>query len=226
LVIPELLEGIGVGQIGAHCFDVWDHTLHVTDACPSDNPVVRSAGLLHDIGKPASLCTDKHGLVAFHGHEHKSARMAERILRRLKFPNLHIEKTVHLIEVHMLHYESVFTDAAVRRLLRKVGTENFSDFLALKKADAYGKDAVMPGPEYDAELLHRVNVIRNEGHALSLKDLAVNGKDLMEAGIPAGQKLGQVLDLLLDAVTDDPGMNEKTVLLNLAQNIYKEKFFG
>ena len=215
---------------GYHIFDVMDHNLYACDGAPANKPLVRLAALFHDIGKPASR-TEKieEGLKIFnfYNHEVYSEKMAKAIMTRLKFSNAEIDHVCHLILHHMFHYESVWSDAAVRRFLVKVGSENINDLVDLRLSDMYGKynEPVRIHDTASCQLLielqERIKKIEENKNALSLKDLAVNGKDLIAAGIPAGKQLGIILNELFETVLEDPEMNTKEKLLEIVDKSYK-----
>ena len=123
----------------------------------------------------------------------------------------------------MFYYTPDWTDAAVRRFLVKVGSENIPDLIDLRLADMYGKYN-QPVRLHDSaacdsliEFQDRIKVIEEKNQALSLKDLAINGKDLIAIGIPAGKQLGAILNELFEAVLEDPTLNEKEKLLEIAK---------
>ncbi len=231
IFIPELMTCRGCIQSddrGYHIFDVMDHNFYACDGAPREKPLVRIAALFHDIGKPKSKTqTLENGLTIFHffNHEKYSEQMTREIMTRLKFSNKEIDHVCHLVLNHMFYYESNWTNAAVRRFLVKVGSENIEDLIDLRLADMYGKynEPVRIHDTKSCELLielqDRIKKIEEEKSALSLKDLAVNGKDLIAAGIPAGKKLGIILNQLLDCVLEDPTMNDKEKLLKVALNL-------
>lgn len=213
---------------GYHIFDVMDHNLYACDGAPKEKTLVRIAALFHDIGKPASK-TEKSDngftIYNFYNHERFSAQITRKILINLKFSNADTERVCHLIENHMFHYESNWTDAAIRRFLVKVGYENVEDLIDLRLADMYGKynEPVRlhdsPACDLLIEFQERIEKVHNENNALSLKDLAVNGKDLIQAGIPAGKMLGNILNELFESVLEDPSLNTKEKLLEIASKI-------
>ena len=215
---------------GYHIFDVMDHNIYACDGAPKDKPLLRLAALLHDSGKPASR-TERHEngmtIFNFYNHEKYSVEIARKLMTRLKFSNAEIDYVCHLIENHMFHYESCWSNAAVRRFIVKVGLDSFDDLIDLRLADMYGKynaDVRLhdsAGCAKLEELTDRVKEISQENCALSLKDLKVNGRDLITEGIPAGKKLGQILNELFQTVLDDPGMNDREKLINLAKNLAK-----
>ena len=223
LFIPELMECRGIGQGSYHHFDVLDHSFLVCNACPAgmEHIHIRLAGLFHDIGKPAARKEAADGSCTFYRHEAISEKMTRSIMRRLKYSNAEIEKTAHLVAEHMFHYDPSWTDAAVRRFIVRVGKENIDDLFALRKADVFGLTGTYAEPNFLVEFTARIDTLLKEDGAYSLKDLAVNGKDLMAIGIPAGKCLGLVLHDLLETVLDDPAQNTKEALLPIAAALYE-----
>ena len=223
ILFPELEACRGIEQKGAHAFDVFTHSLLCCDAAPKDNPRVRWAALLHDIGKPLAKAETSEGETIFHRHEQLSAALSGKILRRLRFPVTFEKKVTHLVLHHMFHYEDCWTDAAVRRFVRKVGKENLEDFFTLREADGWATAGNPPDRRPLTEFRERIARVLSQDAPLSLKDLAVNGNDLSEAGIPKGPVMGTVLEFLLETVLDDPSMNEREKLLTLAKNFYQTR---
>ncbi len=235
--IPELADCRGCEQAdmrGFHEFDVLDHNLYACDGAPRENEIVRLAALFHDIGKKEAKVIEKLEYpkgsgcfveqIHFHGHERYSSKTTKEILIRLKFPNSVINQVTHLIEQHMFFFEENWSDAAVRRFLVRVKPECVEDLFSLRIADIYGMHRYKVDPMNDGVqklfiLRERIRKIQSRQTALSLKDLAVNGNDLINAGIPAGKKLGFILNELFQCVLDDPEMNEKEKLLTVARNI-------
>jgi len=156
----------------------------------------------------------------FHHHEEISADLAAAILRRLKYSNAVAKSVVNLIRNHMFSYKPEWTDAAVRRFLRRVGVDCLEDLFALRIADGYGMRRQIPGDRDISDLRRRIDMIIQKEQAFSIKDLAVNGSDLADAGIPKGPDMGKVLDFLLETVIDDPSQNEKSCLIPLAVKFY------
>lgn len=234
IFIPEFTVCRGCIQSddrGYHIFDVMDHNLYACDGAPAAKPLVRLAALFHDIGKPASRTetTSPEGLKVFHffNHEAESEKLARKIMIRLKFSNADTDHVCHLVKNHMFYYTPDWTDAAVRRFLVKVGSENIPDLIDLRFADMYGKYN-QPVRLHDSaacdsliELQDRIKAIEEKNQALSLKDLAINGKDLIALGIPAGKQLGVILNDLFEAVLEDPGLNEKEKLIEMAKKNHK-----
>ena len=223
-IIPELVEGIGVQQRAGHVFDVFDHSLHACDVLPSDRIELRFAALLHDIGKPRSLAIRDDGERTFHGHDQLSAEIADAILERLRFSNEFRKRVVNLVRHHMFDYTTDTTDAAVRRLLRRVGPENIQDLIDLRQADRIAVRGNREDAGQWAALIRRhVAEIQDRDDALAVSDLLVNGTDLIALGIPPGPLIGVVLEFLLETVIDDPGLNTRERLLEIADRYYRTR---
>ena len=234
-LIPELAACRGVKQdrihgCGFHRFDVLDHTLLACDFAarqaletPDEfTQTVRClAALYHDIGKPVTAHIDEDGIRTFYRHEKESAALAQNILQRFRYPNMVTVTVCHLIEEHMFHYDEGWTDAAVKRFIVRVGEESLADLFALRRADAYGLAGKEPPPDFLLPLQERIEEILKRNSALSLKDLAINGKDLIAAGIPPGKHMGIILSELLETVLDDPSLNTREKLFEIAGKINK-----
>jgi len=227
LILPELSEGVGVLQRELHCFDVFEHLLYSCDAASPDNLAVRLAALLHDIGKPRALKEDAGGGLLFHGHEDISAQMAEQIARRLKLPGQMIKRVVQLVRQHMFHYEEQWSDAAVRRFLLRVGETNLPDLLALRRADQIGRCNRQDISPALIAFEKRLESHQAQEKAIGMKDLQVDGQDIMEAlGIGPGPKIGAILGCLLESVLDDPSLNQRQTLLEIARRFYRERLMS
>ncbi len=233
IFIPELLDGRNCIQgdfRGFHEFDVLDHLFYACDGAPKEKPLVRLAALFHDIGKPESkriIESPSGQQYTFYNHEIISERISRKIMMRLKFSNAEIEEVCHLVKNHMFNYESIWTDAAVRRFLVKIKPENLENLFDLRLADIYGMhNCPVEGKNSQTikllnELSDRIKLEMEKENALSMKSLAVNGKDLIIAGIPAGKELGKVLQELFETVLEDPKQNKKEILIEIAKNIYR-----
>ena len=227
IFIPELLAGRGCvqsDQRGFHDFDVLDHLYYACDGAPCEKSNVRLAALFHDVGKPAAKKLID-GNITFYNHERIGSKLTQQILTRLKYPNAVIDDVCHLINEHMFNYESNWTVPAVRRFIIRVGQEHLEDLFDLRLADMYGMHNQPIEYKYSAainllvELKDRIAVELEKNNALSLKDLAINGNDLIAAGFEKGKKLGLILNYLLDCVIEDPGMNTKDKLLEVASSL-------
>ncbi|MBQ4379082.1 MAG: HD domain-containing protein [Treponema sp.] len=237
IFIPELAVCRNCSQKDArsfHVFDVLDHNLYACDGAPKEKLTIRLSALFHDIGKVKARTVEKREIpegsgnqfeiIHFYRHEIYSSEIVRPLLTRLKFPNSIIESVSHLVENHMFHFQEDWSDAAIRRFIVKVGKEYLEDIFDLRLADMYGKYRKKPEPGSEGikqlvMLKDRIKEILEKETALSLKDLAVNGNDLIKAGIPAGKRLGVILNELFQCVLDDPEMNEKEKLLEVARNL-------
>jgi poly(A) polymerase/tRNA nucleotidyltransferase (CCA-adding enzyme) len=215
VICPELEIAKETPQDKAVAQNVFEHSLATLDATPVDDLVLRLAGLFHDIGKPATFA-DGH----FHQHEFVGEAKARDILRRWRFDKETVTRVTHLIRNHMFWYQSEWTPSAVRRFIRKVGLENIPALFALRKADNIGSGARSPRMYALEALWERVQEEIRAASAFSLKDLAIDGNDVMtELGIPPGPRVGRILDELFEQVTDDPKLNTRENLLELAREI-------
>lgn len=213
LVLPELEEGVGVGQNKHHIYTVFEHNVRALEYSAKQNYdlIVRIASVLHDVGKPAT----KHGDgpdSTFYGHQVVGEKMVLKILDRLHFPKELTEKVALLVREHMFVYDpETVTDAGARRLVRRVGKENLEDLFKLREADRIGSGVPKAQPYRLRHLKFRIEKVMND--PISAKMLKVNGEDVMrEAGIQPGPKIGYILAVLLEEVLDDPALNVKETL--------------
>ena len=217
VILPELDRCMETPQNHPHhCYTVGEHILHSLWGVPAVKDM-RLAMLLHDIGKPRTLETDSQGITHFHGHPAVSARMAEEILRRLKLDNDTIITVRRLVEFHDYGNNVPPTPAIVRRAMNRIGEDIFAKLLIIKRAD------IMAESEYRRrEKLELVDAWDREyrgivarGQCISLKNLAVSGKDLIAAGVKPGPELGAILQQMLDHVLEVPEDNTREKLLTI-----------
>ncbi len=176
---------------------------------------LRWAALLHDIGKPHTR-TYKDGRWRFWGHEKVGADLAQKILVRLKMPKALQKKVLLLIRNHMFAIDPRFSDGTLRRLIRKVGTDNILDLLELRRADIIATSARfdLAWPAYSL-FAGRIKSLLEEDGVFTNKDLAICGHDVMALlGIPPGPQVGRILSTALDWVTTDPRRNTKEQIIN------------
>jgi tRNA nucleotidyltransferase (CCA-adding enzyme) len=215
IVLPELAECAGVTQNRFHAHDVFEHCLLAADAAPRNNLPVRLAALLHDIAKPDTK-EERDGDFTFYAHQVIGARKVDRILRRLRYSNEQRQQITHLVYNHMFFYEPHWTDSAVRRFVRTVGMDSIPDLIALRIADMSGNSRKSGSTAPLEALLDRVDDVIAKDTALSVKDLVIGGRELMELGVPEGPGIGRIMRALLEIVLDEPEANERERLLELA----------
>lgn len=210
-VIPELGPMIGFDQRSPHhAYDLFTHTAHVVEGVPPDL-TLRWAALLHDVGKIPSFTIDGAGRGHFYGHAQVGAEMADGILRRLKAPTALREEAVTLIRNHM---ERRLTKKSLRRLVSGLGFPMALSLLHLQEADMGSKGTGEAEEENVFPILYALlEEIRQEDTCLTVKDLAVDGNDLMALGM-SGKAISEALNTLLDQVLDEALPNEKEALLN------------
>lgn len=210
--IPEIEPMIGFDQrTKYHHLDIWEHTLETIRNSPSD-PVSRWAALFHDIGKPQQFSADENGIGHFYGHAEASADIASKVMRRLRFDNKTCGTIKKLVSGHMVPLN--LTKRSVKRLLNRYGSEGLRQLFALLRADRLSVAPEFSGRQHaevdEAERL--LEEIIAEAACFSLKDLAVNGHDLVALGM-RGKQIGDTLRVLLDAVIEERVENEKGALL-------------
>ena len=209
-VIPELAPAVDFQQHSTHhCYDVYTHTAHVVENTPAELPL-RWAALLHDTGKPSTFTLDEEGHGHFYDHAAKSAEIADAVLQRLRAPNALRQQVVFLVQQHMLFPE--LDKKLMRRRISKFGMEDMKLLLQLQKADFGGKgnDAQT---RYFEELDTMVEEIQAEDACLGIRDLAIDGNDLLALGLE-GPAVGQALSQLLEMVLEERVPNEKDALIS------------
>ncbi|OGY97574.1 MAG: hypothetical protein A2855_00225 [Candidatus Liptonbacteria bacterium RIFCSPHIGHO2_01_FULL_57_28] len=212
-ILPELREGIGVGQNLHHIYTVFEHSVRALRYTAEKGYAlpVRLAAFLHDLGKPRTKAGE--GLHStFYGHEVVGARMAAKALEHLRFPKDLIEQAVHLIRRHMFYYNvGDVSPAGVRRFVARVGAENIDDLLKVREADRIGSGTPKAVPYKLRHLLFMIENVKRD--PISPKMLKVNGEDVMRlTGERPSPKIGQILGALLEEVLDDPDKNKKAYL--------------
>lgn len=212
-IMPELVEGYGCGQNKHHIYDCYTHLLKSLEfaAKKNFNIYVRMAALLHDIGKPKAKAGD--GLDStFYNHEIIGARIAKKILQRMKFSNKEIEKIVLLVRYHLFYYNvGEVGEASIRRLVRNVGQENLEELLQVRMSDRIGSGC----PKAEPYKLRHLRYLMEKAllDPISAKMIKVNGKDIMDIlAIAPGPKIGQILDILLGQVLNNPKLNKRDYL--------------
>lgn len=213
IVLPEFDQLMTTGQeTPHHMYSVGEHTLHAMKNIRADK-ILRLAMLLHDMGKPALKTVDEAGVAHFKKHALESERIAENVLRRLKFDNDTIRKVTRLVRCH--DFRMPATAKSVRRAMNQIGEELFPYYMEVRRADVlaqsmYQREEKIENLDQIEELYHQ---IVEDGDCVSLKDLAVTGRDLIASGMKPGKKIGEKLEELLKLVIEDPKLNTKEELL-------------
>jgi tRNA nucleotidyltransferase (CCA-adding enzyme) len=212
VILPELAGMKNFDQKNPHhIYDVLTHTAIALENTPPE-PALRLAMLLHDSGKPDAFTTDEKGVGHFYGHHTISTKKAKTAFARLKLDNATSNLALTLINHHDADIEP--TKQSVKRVLNALTPETFFKLLEIKKADNLAQNPKYNRIEQITALKTIADEILNNNECFLIKHLAVNGNDLIKAGIPADKELGKALESLLDAVIDNKIKNEKESLLN------------
>ena len=200
-----------------HCYDVGEHILHSMLGVEPDK-VLRLGMLFHDIGKPQTLTVDPDGTTHNKRHPFEGEKITRKVMRRLKFDNDTTDKVTKLVLYH--DYDIAPTEAGVRRAVNRIGEDIFPMIFTVRRADIaaqsdYMREEKLAKVAY-IEKLYREVLARRD--AVTLKDLAISGSDLIAMGMPSGRQIGETLSALLERVLDDPSLNTREILLKL----YKE----
>lgn len=218
IVLPEFDKMMETPQINKHhAYNVGEHTIRVVKGVPGDK-VLRWAALLHDVAKPATKTNDGEW-DHFYGHNEVGVDMAGDVLRRLKFDTATIDRVKRLVYWHDYGIGEMPGRKSFRRALSKMGMDLFEDYAYIKRADILAQsDYHREDKLKNLEMLEEYykEVVEQE-QCVTVRDLAVSGKDLIEIGMKPGPELGEMLKILLDKVLDDPELNEKDVLIGLAK---------
>jgi tRNA nucleotidyltransferase (CCA-adding enzyme) len=227
VVLPEFDSMMTTEQKNIHhVYTVGEHTIKAVETAagrleenlfsPKERVILKWTMLLHDIEKPSTISLGKDGQNHFYGHQEKGAVTAKNILKRLKFDNETLDTVVHLIRWH--DYRFVLTLSGMRKAASKIGKEYMELLFEVNRADTSAKN-----PRRNAEKYEKLDTARklyreiiDKGECVSLKELNINGKDLIAEGFEPGRQLGEILSQLLAAVIEKPELNNKETLLTLA----------
>jgi len=223
-VLPELEESYGVAQNKHHIYDCYEHAVRSLKYAAEQNynQDVRLASLLHDIGKPRSK-EGKGEEATFYNHEIIGAKMTRKILKRLKFPKKQIKKIVTLVQYHLFYYNvDEVGESSVRRLVRNVGRENMDELIQVRKADRIGSGVPKAEPYKLRHLRYMIEKVSRD--PISVEMLEISGDEIMKIlNISPGPKIGQILDILLGYVLDDPTKNNQKFLKEEVKELGKKK---
>ncbi len=219
-ILPELERGIGVDQNHHHVYTVFKHSVLSLKHCPSKDWRVRFASLLHDIAKPQTKKLIKGGYT-FYNHDVVGAKVAKKIMSRLKFSNEDTQKITNLVKNHMFYYNvDEVTAGSVRRLIVKVGKDNLKDLIDIRIADRLGSGVPKAKPYKLRHLEYMMKKVQED--PISAKMLKINGDDLIKLlKIKPSPKIGAILDVLLSDVIEDPKLNDKKYLEGRSQELNK-----
>lgn len=214
-ILPEVERGFGIVQEGPkhdRTYDIGEHSLLSLKFCPSKDPLVRLAALIHDIGKPDTIKVQEDGNVTFYGHDVVGGRLAKKVGERLRLSNKQIDKLIRLVRWHMFSVNEFQTDSAVRRFIKNVGLENIDDMMAVRIGDRLGGGTQKEVSWRMEEFRKRIDEVMKK--PFSISDLKVTGTDVMETlNIKPGPKVGEILNNLFREVLEDASKNNREYLL-------------
>ena len=221
-IIPEIIPTVNFEQKNPnHCFTVWRHITKAVSSAPS-KPLIRLALLFHDLGKAVCCTEDEQGIRHFHGHPQKSAEITQNIMHRLRFDKQTIDKVYKLV---LLHDTVIEPDIkCVKRFINNLGVELMPDMLEIRTADIKAQS------EYNREIkIEKLNKVKEiyyqilqENSCLEIKDLQIDGNDLIACGIPEGPQIKKTLQTLLYEVIDEKIANDTETLKIRAQQLFKQ----
>ncbi len=214
-ILPEVTDCFGVLQEGPNhdrVYDIGEHNFLALNFCPSSDPLVKLAALVHDIGKKKSYKKDHLGNVTFFGHEIVGANMSKAISERLRLSRKDADKLFRLVRWHMFSVSENQTDSAVRRFIKNVGVENIEDMMAVRVGDRLGGGTPTETSWRTEEFKKRIKEVMKK--PFSISDLKITGTDVMEIlNIKPGRKVGEVLNALFEEVLEDHTKNNKQYLV-------------
>ncbi|MBM7836343.1 CCA tRNA nucleotidyltransferase [Clostridium sardiniense] len=216
-IIPELCECIDFNQDNPyHCFNVYKHIINTVYSIDKE-PHLKLTMLLHDICKPQCKTIDENGIGHFYGHAELSSEKAKDILKRLKYDNETINKVTTLVKYHD---RQIGKKKSIRKLLSEIGEDNFKDLLKIKRADIFGQNKEYLNVRLDelAEIRLKLDEVIEQQECFTIKDLAINGRDLIDLGVAEGKEIGEYLNCCLERVLEDPNLNNKSDLIKACNN--------
>lgn len=222
-ILPELDKTFGVDQKSPqrhHIYDVGTHCVEALKHCTSQDPIVRFATLIHDIGKPQTFKKQENGVITFYNHEVVGSRIAKQIAERLRLSKKDSDKLFRLVRWHQFTVDEHQNDSSIRRFIKNVGIETVDEMLALRIADRLGGGARETSWRLE-EFKSRLLEVQKQPFAI--KDLKVSGADVMEIlNIPPGPKVGIILNLLFKKVEEKEIENDREQLLQEVKSHIEE----
>ncbi len=218
-ILPEIKAMIGFKQHNRHhVYDVYEHSLRAVESIEKD-VILKAAMFFHDIAKPSCYSLDKKNVGHFYGHPEISARMTEKILQRMRFPDGDRHAIAELVRYHDMQIEPA--SRSIKKLLSKLGEVQLRRLLKVKRADAAAQNPLFLKERIKsldtAEQI--LNGIIAENACVSLRDLAINGDDLIQLGIPEGKQIGTILDQLLEMILNEEVGNSKDALIQKVKSM-------
>lgn len=224
VVFPEFDQMLATKQENPHhCYNVGEHCIHSAQNI-DPNPILRWTMVLHDICKPMTKTMDERGIAHFHGHAQQGSKAAKTVLRRLKLDNHTIQTVTNLIYWHDYRWGEKVDTKRVRRAASKIGPDLFPDLLKVQRADVLAQSEYLKKEKLNLldEIEQLFEEIKQEQECLSLKEMKINGSQLIEMGISPGKEMGHILNALLDMVIEDPSLNDNKTL----QAIVKKRWLS
>ena len=219
-ILPEIEKTFGVEQKSPerhHIYDVGTHSLMSMKFCPSKDPIVRFAALLHDVGKAQTYKKIPSGVITFYNHEIVSAAIAKRIAARLKMSKKQTDKLVRLVRYHQFTLDEKQTDSAIRRFITNVGVENIPDMLDLRVGDRLGGGAAETSWRLED---FKKRLIEVQKQPFTVHDLKIDGDDVMKKlNLVPGPKVGDILNELYEKVVEKEIPNEKEALMKHLEQV-------
>lgn len=220
-ILPEVTDCFGIVQEGPkhdRVYDIGEHLFLSLKFCPSKDPLIRFAALIHDIGKLQTFKKDSSGNVTFYGHETVGANLSKRVSERLRLSKDQTEKLYRLVRWHMFSVSEMQTDSAVRRFIKNVGLENVEDMMDLRISDRLGGGTMTETSWRMEEFKKRIVEVLKK--PFSISDLKITGTDIMEIlQIKPGPKVGEILNTLFQEVLEDSSKNTKDYLVKRIEKL-------
>jgi tRNA nucleotidyltransferase (CCA-adding enzyme) len=221
IILPELEKCFGLVQEGPkhdRVYDIGQHCLLSLKHCPSSDPLVRLAALLHDVGKPSTYEVSSDGNVTFYNHEVSGGKIVLEIAKRFNLSKKQTDKLYRLVRWHLFTVDENQTDSAIRRFIKNVGVENIEDMMAVRVADRLGGGTQKAISWRMEKFLDRIKQVLTK--PFSISDLKVNGDDVMkELNLKPGPKVGEILQKLFEEVLEDSSKNNREYLLRKMNNL-------
>ena len=221
IILPELESCFGIVQEGPkhdRVYDIGQHSLLTLKHTPSDDPLVRLAALLHDIGKVDTVKTAGDGNVTFYNHDIVGGILANKIAKRFNLSKKESDKLYRLIRWHLFTVDERQTDSAIRRFIKNVGIENIDDMFALRVGDRLGGGTARAISWRMEKYRQRIKEVLKK--PFSIADLKINGNDVMkQLNLKPGPKVGEILQKLFEEVLEDSSKNNKEYLLEKVKSM-------